>query len=247
MSQVTYLWRGEFTNAELNHLHADAFGHRVYDDEEWDWVALARDHSLGWVTARSAESLVGFVNVLWDGFVHAWLQDEMVSSGARHRGIGLGLIAVARDQTEAAGCEWLHVDFERHLHPFYIDAAGFTPTAAGLIDLTASVDNAHRGETSRAEPESGDRRADATERAGVVETLLDAVEQWREIGELIAGSVDDRDAIASLMEPPFSYSREAAVAVFDMPIRRLAESGRRHLSDQLAEIRAFLADGDCET
>jgi hypothetical protein len=35
----------------------------------------------------------------------------------------------------AAGCEWLHVDFEDHLRRFYLGACGFTPTNAGLIEL----------------------------------------------------------------------------------------------------------------
>ena len=40
---------------------------------------------------------------------------------------------------KAAGCEWLHVDFEPDLAPFYFDACGFRPTPAGLIHL-ASLD-----------------------------------------------------------------------------------------------------------
>jgi hypothetical protein len=35
----------------------------------------------------------------------------------------------------AAGCEWLHVDFDEELRAFYLDACGFEPTAAGLIHL----------------------------------------------------------------------------------------------------------------
>ncbi len=37
--------------------------------------------------------------------------------------------------SEAAGCEWLHVDFDDELRTFYLDACGFTPTAAGVIAL----------------------------------------------------------------------------------------------------------------
>ena len=73
MSDIEFQWRGAFTNAEVNVLHADAFETRVFTDEEWDWVALTDRHSLGWVTARDGEDLVGFVNVVWDGLVHAWL------------------------------------------------------------------------------------------------------------------------------------------------------------------------------
>lgn len=76
------------------------------------------------------------MNVPWDGFVHAWIQDTVVSPEAQRRGIGLGLLALATAEAKAAGCEWLHVDFDAELRPFYLDAAGFRETAAGLIDLT---------------------------------------------------------------------------------------------------------------
>lgn len=132
---ISYRWRGAFGNAEVNALHAEAFETRVYDESEWNWVELVHRHSLGWVVAREDEALVGFVNVLWDGLVHAWIQDTMVSWAARHRGIGKGLVAVAVDEARAAGCEWMHVDFEDHLRPFYLDACGFAPANAGLIEL----------------------------------------------------------------------------------------------------------------
>ncbi len=106
--------------------------HRRLED---DWQTLVNEHSLGWVTARDGESLVGFVNVVWDGLVHAWFQDEMVSTESRHRGIGVRLIEMARDQAKAARCERLHVDFDDNLRPFYFEAAGFTPTNGGLINL----------------------------------------------------------------------------------------------------------------
>jgi predicted N-acetyltransferase YhbS len=132
---VTTTWRGDFTNREANELHAEAFETRVFDDAEWDWARLVRAHSLGWVTARSATGLVGFVNVLWDGLVHAWIQDEMVAISARHQGVGQQLIRVATDEARKAGCEWLHVDFQDDLRAFYFDACGFTPTNAGLQRL----------------------------------------------------------------------------------------------------------------
>jgi GNAT superfamily N-acetyltransferase len=132
---VATTWRGDFSNREVNELHAEAFETRVFDATEWDWESLVRSHSLGWVTARSAAALVGFVNVVWDGLVHAWIQDEMVATSARHKGIGRELIRVATDEARSAGCEWLHVDFEDHLQAFYFDACGFSPTNAGLKRL----------------------------------------------------------------------------------------------------------------
>ena len=92
-------------------------------------------HSLGWVCARHREELVGFVNVAWDGAVHAFVIDTMVSEAVSRRGIGTGLVARAVTEARAAGCEWLHVDFDDHLRSFYFEACGFTPTNAGLIAL----------------------------------------------------------------------------------------------------------------
>jgi len=132
---ITYRWRGDFNNAELNELHAEAFETRNFDEAEWNWVELVHEHSLGWVVAREDAKLVGFVNVLGDGLVHAWIQDTMVATAARHQGIGTELVAVAVAGARGAGCEWLHVDFDDHLRPFYSDACGFTPTNAGLIAL----------------------------------------------------------------------------------------------------------------
>jgi GNAT superfamily N-acetyltransferase len=136
-SDVSYLWRAEFSSAEANRLHAEAFGTRLFTDQEWDWSALVDRHSLGWVTARSGADLVGFVNVVWDGLVHAWIQDVMVGVAARRQGVGSGLVRAARVEARDAGCEWLHVDFDAKLAPFYIDACGFSPATAGLIHLAA--------------------------------------------------------------------------------------------------------------
>ena len=132
---ITHTWRGDFNNRELSELHAEAFETRVYDGTEWNWEELVNQHSLGWVVAREDSKLVGFVNVLWDGLVHAWIQDTMVARAARHLGVGTELVAVAVTEARAAGCEWMHVDFEDDLRPFYFDACGFTPTNAGLISL----------------------------------------------------------------------------------------------------------------
>ena len=129
---VTYDWRGDFDNAELNALHAEAFEHRVLD---YDWRGQVERHSLGWVCARDGEELVGFVNVAWDGGAHAFVLDTIVQARMRRRGIGARVVAVSVAEARAAGCEWLHVDFDDHLRAFYFDACGFAPTNAGLIAL----------------------------------------------------------------------------------------------------------------
>ena len=131
-STVAVEWRGEATNDEINVLHAEAFEHRVLDD---NWLTPLTTLSLGWVTARDEDGLVGFVNVIWDGGVHAFIEDTAVAERVRRRGIGRRLIAVAREHATAAECERLHVDFDDHLRSFYFDACGFAPTNAGLMQL----------------------------------------------------------------------------------------------------------------
>jgi GNAT superfamily N-acetyltransferase len=132
---VIYEWRGAFENAEMNALHAEAFATRLFDEAEWNWVDQVARHSLGWVVAREESDLAGFANVLSDGFVHAWLQDVMVAAKIRRRGVGVELVRRSREEAANAGCDYLHVDFENDLKPFYYDACGFAPTNAGLIEL----------------------------------------------------------------------------------------------------------------
>jgi GNAT superfamily N-acetyltransferase len=133
---IDFAWRGDVDNAALEALHASGFGYAPAP-EPHDWRAQLRRHSLGWVCAwrRPAGRLAGFVNVAWDGGGHAFLLDTVVAKDERRAGIGAGLVEVAVREARAAGCEWLHVDFEDHLRGFYFDACGFRPTNAGLIPL----------------------------------------------------------------------------------------------------------------
>ena len=128
-------WRGDFDNASMKALHADAYDGELVDHE---WEGRVQAHSLGWVCARDDEGLVGFVNVAWDGAIHAFVLDTMVAKRAERRGVGTRLVALAAAEARAAGCEWLHVDFEDHLRGFYFDACGFRPTDAGLMALRGS-------------------------------------------------------------------------------------------------------------
>jgi ribosomal protein S18 acetylase RimI-like enzyme len=129
---IDYRWRGPVTDAEMVAL-AGAHGGQGMAG----WWEQVRPRSLGWVTARGHDSgsLVGFVNVAWDGGEHAFLLDTRVATEHQRQGIATTLVSHAARQARAAGCEWLHVDFEEHLAPFYFDACGFRPTLAGLINL----------------------------------------------------------------------------------------------------------------
>ncbi|MBZ4321317.1 GNAT family N-acetyltransferase [Streptomyces huiliensis] len=129
---ITYEWRGDFDDAAADALHAEAFGH---PRTPLGLRERVRRHSLGWVCAHRGGGLVGFVNVAWDGGVHAFVLDTMVARELRRAGVGAELVAAAVREARAAGCEWLHVDFDEHLRPFYFGACGFTATDAGLVAL----------------------------------------------------------------------------------------------------------------
>ncbi len=105
-------------------------------NSEAGWWDRIRPFSLGWVTARDGDGrLVGFVNVAWDGGDHAFLIDTKTRIDRQRQGIATAVVARAVDEARAAGCEWLHVDFDDRLAPFYFEACGFRPTAAGLVRL----------------------------------------------------------------------------------------------------------------
>ncbi|MEX0666665.1 MAG: GNAT family N-acetyltransferase [Acidimicrobiia bacterium] len=92
------------------------------------------ERSLTYVGAFSVGALVGFVNVAWDGGVHAFLLDTTVHPAFQRRGIGTRLVRTAIDETSNRKVEWLHADFGEHLDGFY-QSCGFDPTTAGLIRL----------------------------------------------------------------------------------------------------------------
>lgn len=129
---ITYGWRAAFDNAALDTLHAAGFG---YSAQGIDWQARMERHSVGWVCAHRDDRLIGFVNVVGDGGAHAFLVDTVVAQEARGHGVGTALVAAAVAGARTAGCQWLHVDYEPHLAPFYQEACGFSSTPAGLMAL----------------------------------------------------------------------------------------------------------------
>ncbi len=131
MGKVEFAWRARVEDHELVRL-TTAYG-GVAKAGWWDRI---RPYSLGWVSARRADGyLVGFANVAWDGDDHAFLLDPKVHPDEQRQGIGTELVAWCARYAKLAGCEWLHVDFDEPLAPFYFSACGFRSTPAGLIHL----------------------------------------------------------------------------------------------------------------
>ena len=138
---ITYEWRGAFTNAEVNALHAEAFETRLYDESEWDWERSSPSTaSAGSSPATAAARRLRQRPV---GRVRPRLAAGHDGRPVRGRqGIGTQVVATARKVARAAGCEFLHVDFDDDLRSFYYDACGFVPSNAGLIDLTSAQSEA---------------------------------------------------------------------------------------------------------
>lgn len=129
---INYHTSPPVTNEQLNNLFAAAWlGHTPSD------FTNILNHSLLYICAYEDKHLVGFVNVAWDGGIHAFILDTTVHPDFQRRGIGIELVRCAAVQAQQRGIEWLHVDYEPHLEDFY-RKCGFQPTLAGLLNLTVT-------------------------------------------------------------------------------------------------------------
>ncbi len=126
---IRFEFSPEIDNEELNALFAVSWA----DHEERDFQPVL-GRSLVYIVAYHLDRPIGFVNVVGDGDVHAFLLDTTVARDYQRQGIATDLIARAARAARDAGARWLHVDFEPHLAPLY-RAAGFGHTEAGLLRL----------------------------------------------------------------------------------------------------------------
>ena len=133
-TDVLYSVSPTLCSDEVNDLFAAAWGHH----EQRDFGPVLQ-RSLVYICAYQGLSLVGFVNVAWDGGAHAFLLDTTVHPDLRRRGIGRRMVLLAAEEARERGIRWLHVDFEPHLRPFY-GGCGFRPTEAGLLRLDSGGD-----------------------------------------------------------------------------------------------------------
>jgi ribosomal protein S18 acetylase RimI-like enzyme len=129
INDILYQVAPPINNDELNRLFSAAWNEHT----ESDFIAQLR-HSLTYICAYQGDRLVGFVNVAWDGGIHAFILDTTVHPDVQRRGIGQQLIRHAAQAAQQHGIAWLHVDYEEHLDGFYRNC-GFIHTYAGLMRL----------------------------------------------------------------------------------------------------------------
>jgi GNAT superfamily N-acetyltransferase len=127
---ISYVISPAVGNAAMNALFAASWP----DHREVDFAPVL-SRSLLYVCAYAGDRLIGFVNVAWDGGIHAFLLDTTVHPDFQRQGIGMRLVRDAADEARTRGIEWLHVDYEPHLDGFY-RGCGFEPTLAGLMQLS---------------------------------------------------------------------------------------------------------------
>ena len=128
---ITYELNPVVSNEDLSELYALGWERAnviIYDFQP------THERSLGFFCAYSGGKLVGYVNLAWDGGVHAFLLDPTVHPDFKRRGIGRELVRHAIELARERGLEWVHVDYEPHLDSFY-KSCGFKPTLAGLVNL----------------------------------------------------------------------------------------------------------------
>jgi GNAT superfamily N-acetyltransferase len=134
VSAVRYCVSPPLTNEALNALFAAS-----WPEHSWQDYGPLLAQSMAYVCAYDGERLVGFVNLAWDGGIHAFLLDTTVHPDRRRRGIGSQLVRRAAAVARARGMVWLHVDFEPSLLGFY-RRCGFQHTEAGLMDLRGGIE-----------------------------------------------------------------------------------------------------------
>lgn len=134
VDDIVFRVRPKIDNQEWDRLHAEGFEHHVLG---YDWASQIEQHSLTWIGAYRRDRLVGFVNVAWDGGVHAFLLDTAVELRYRRRGIGTRLVreAIAAVKRHDA-IEWLHVDSDEVLMNEFYQPAGFMPAHAGIVNVS---------------------------------------------------------------------------------------------------------------
>ena len=128
-SKLKYLFNPVIGNDKLNKLFVQSWD--THANMDFESIHL---HSLAYIVSYNNDEPIGYINIAWDGYMHAFLLNTTVHSDWRLKGIGKALVKKAAAIAKEKGVHWLHVDYEPHLGKFYLDC-GFNHTEAGLMRL----------------------------------------------------------------------------------------------------------------
>lgn len=117
----------EIDNNALNGLFSESWEN--YTPRTFDFLKT----SLFYICCYCENELIGFVNTVTDGYLHAFVLDVTVNPAFRRKGIGTALVQKAILECKRKSIEWIHVDYEPHLERFYIKC-GFSGTKAGIVN-----------------------------------------------------------------------------------------------------------------
>jgi GNAT superfamily N-acetyltransferase len=143
--------------------------------------------SASWASAHAGGRLVGFVNLAWDGGVHAFLVDTTVHPEFRRQGIGRALVRCVAEDARELGARHVHVDFEERQGEFY-RRCGFRATAAGLLALDAEAPP--RAAEAAAPPEIVLRRFSA-EDAAACRAVFEGIPEWFGVASAVEAYLGD--------------------------------------------------------
>ena len=125
---MTFKISPDIDNDKLNELFSESW--KKYTPRSFEYL----NKSLLYICCYEENDLIGFVNIISDGYLHAFLLDVTVSPKYRRKGIGTLLVKRAIEECKEIGIEWIHVDFEERLGEFYHNCR-FKNTNAGIMNL----------------------------------------------------------------------------------------------------------------
>ena len=134
LADVAFAVDAALDDEELTRLHREAF--RACAEGFVPWSRRLGRHSICWVSAHADHRLIGFVNVIGDGGVHAVLLDTVVDPAYQRRGIGRELVERAVTEARTLGCQWVVADYDRRAADFYERVCGFSSSHAGVMRLS---------------------------------------------------------------------------------------------------------------
>jgi GNAT superfamily N-acetyltransferase len=117
--QIVYRISPVVTNEALNALFAVSWPE--YKARDFEPV---HSRSLAYICAYDNERLIGYVNLAWDGGIHAFLLDTTVHPDRQREGIGVELVRQAVMEASARGIEWC-MWITSHICAGFTNAVGF--------------------------------------------------------------------------------------------------------------------------